>query len=90
MIGTVISSIVVLLNDCMIDVLLVNMGFPKIRGTILGFPIIRTRIYWGLYWGPPILGNYHMGLRRLDRKLAKPLLALQALSMDQGATRFRV
>ena len=18
-------------------------------------------VYWGLYWGPPMLGNYHMG-----------------------------
>ena len=35
-------------------------GFPKIRGTILGVPIIRTIIFWGLYWGPLILGNYHM------------------------------
>ena len=33
-------------------------GFPQIRGTILGVPIIRTIVYWGLYWGPPILGNY--------------------------------
>ena len=30
-------------------------GVPKIRGTILGVPIIRTIIFWGLYWGPPIL-----------------------------------
>ena len=28
--------------------------FPKIRGTILGVPIIRTIVFWGLYWGPPI------------------------------------
>ena len=34
-------------------------GFPKMMGTILGFSIIRTRVFWGLYWGPPILGNYH-------------------------------
>ena len=27
-------------------------GFPKIRGTILGVPITRIIIYWGLYWGP--------------------------------------
>ena len=33
--------------------------FPKIRGTILGVPIIRTMVYWGLYWGTLILGNYH-------------------------------
>ena len=29
-------------------------GFPKIRGTILGVPIIRTIVFGGLYWGPPI------------------------------------
>ena len=34
--------------------------FPKIRGTILGVPILRIIVYWGLYWGPPILGNYHI------------------------------
>ena len=35
-------------------------GFPKIRGTILGVPRIRTIVFWGLYWGPPILGNYRV------------------------------
>ena len=34
-------------------------GFPKIGGTSLGFPRIRTIAYWGLHRGPPILGNYH-------------------------------
>ena len=34
--------------------------FPKIRGTFLGVAIIRLIVYWGLYWGPLILGNYHM------------------------------
>ena len=29
-------------------------------GTFLGVPIIRIMIYWGLYWGPPVLGNYHL------------------------------
>ena len=38
-------------------------GFPKIRGTFLGVPIIRIIVYWGLYWGPHILGNYHFGNR---------------------------
>ena len=27
-------------------------GFPKIRGTILGIPIKRIRVFWGLYWVP--------------------------------------
>ena len=35
-------------------------GFPKIRGTFVGVPIIRIIVFWGLYWGPLILGNYHM------------------------------
>ena len=34
--------------------------FPKLGGTILGVPLIRTMVFWGLYWGPPNLGNYHM------------------------------
>ena len=25
-------------------------GFSKIRGNFLGVPIIRTIVYWGLYW----------------------------------------
>ena len=29
-------------------------GIPKIRGTFLGVPIIRTIVYWGLYLGPLI------------------------------------
>ena len=37
-------------------------GFPKIRGTFLGVPIIRIIVYWGVYWGPPILGNYHIDI----------------------------
>ena len=41
-------------------------GFPKTRGTILGVPIIRTIVYWGLYWGPLILGNYHVMYLELE------------------------
>ena len=35
-------------------------NFPKTRGTLLGVPIIRIIVCWGLYWGPPILGKYHL------------------------------
>ena len=28
--------------------------------TIVGAPIIRTMVFWGLYWGFPVLGNYHI------------------------------
>ena len=29
-------------------------------GTFLGVPIIRTIVYWGLYLGTLIVGNYQM------------------------------
>ena len=29
-------------------------------GPFLGVPIIRTIVFWGLYWGPLFLGNYHI------------------------------
>ena len=29
-------------------------------GTFLGVPIIRITEHWGLFWGPPVLGNYHI------------------------------
>ena len=35
-------------------------GFPKIEDTILGVPIIRTIVFWGVHWGSLILGNYHI------------------------------
>ena len=38
-------------------------NFPKLGVPFWGVPIIRTIVYWGLYWGPLILGNYHIGLR---------------------------
>ena len=44
-------------------------GFPKIMGTILGVPIIRIIVFWGLYWGPLILGNYHRPFGRCVRQV---------------------
>ena len=37
-------------------------GFPKLGGIFLGVHIIRTIVFWGLYWGSPIVGNYHIGV----------------------------
>ena len=34
------------------------MGVP-----FLGVPIIRLIVFWGVYWGPPILGNYHVSIK---------------------------
>ena len=49
-------------------------GFPKIRGTILGVPIIRIIVFWGLYWGPLVLGNYHLSgrVKCIGGSLLKP------------------
>ena len=38
-------------------------GFLEIMGSFLGVPIIRTIVFWGLYWGSPIFGNYHLPTR---------------------------
>ena len=35
-------------------------GFSKVGGTLLGVPKMRITKYWGLFWGPPISGNYHL------------------------------
>ena len=29
-----------------------GLGFPQIRGTYLGVLIVRTIVFWGLYWVP--------------------------------------
>ena len=34
--------------------------FPNLGVPVLGVPIIRTMILWGLYRGPLISGNYHV------------------------------
>ena len=49
----------------MISYSLLYGGFPKL-GVPFGVPIIRTVVYLGLYWGTPILGNYHICYHRYE------------------------
>ena len=42
------------------------MGVPRITGTFVGVCVTRVIIFWGLYPGPLILGNYHMILVCLE------------------------
>ena len=35
-------------------------GLPKVGVPLLGVPMLSTVVYWGLCWGPPILGSYHI------------------------------
>ena len=37
-------------------------GSPKLGVPFLEVPIIRTIVFWGLYWDPSFLGNYHIGI----------------------------
>ena len=39
-----------------------QMGVSQNYGYLFGVPIIRIIVFWGLYWGPPILGNYQIKL----------------------------
>ena len=48
---------------------MLTWGFPKIRGTFLGVPIIRAIVFWGLYRGPLVLGNYHIRLSSVHLRL---------------------
>ena len=59
-------------------------GFPKIRGTSLGVPIIMTIISWCLYWGPPILGNYLLGRATFTFAAALASLRVQARFFSSG------
>ena len=57
-------------------------GFPKLGGTFLRLPVIRIRVYWGLYWDPTILRNYHLGKSR-ECSLFGKFLFLQLQSIHQ-------
>ena len=35
--------------------------FPKLGLLFWGVARIRTIVFWDLYWGPLMLGNYHLG-----------------------------
>ena len=50
-----LSSLVSCLKLCSAP----TWGLPKIRGNFFGVFIIRIGAFWGLHWGPPVLGNYH-------------------------------
>ena len=49
----------------------------------MGVSIIRTIVYWGLYWGPPILGNYHIGILLKDCSL-RSLLGINAINLSHS------
>ena len=45
-----------------------HVGVSQNYGYLFGVPIIRIIVYWGLYWGPLILGNYHAFFRTIYRQ----------------------
>ena len=70
------------------------MGVSEITRACLGVPIGRIIVFWGLYWGPPIKGNFHIlffgqwsFIRRVSHRVAFAVLqALGHLRVDQGQT----
>ena len=50
-------------NQSMLLATMAFGGFPKLGVPFLGVPKGRTIVFGGLYWGPPILGNYLLGFR---------------------------
>ena len=59
--------------------------YPKIRGTFLGVPIVRIVVFGGLYWGSPILGNYHIytgGPRFFAAKKEVMMLSRRSIQLD--------
>ena len=46
------------------------MRVSQNQGYLLGVPIIRTIVYWGLYGGTLILGNYHKRNKSNNRKMS--------------------
>ena len=40
-------------------------GFPKLGVPFWKVPAIRIIVFWGLYCGPPVLGNYNITFRVL-------------------------
>ena len=55
-------------------------------GTFSRVPIIRTIVFWGLYWGPPILGNYHIRLRGLSLRFRISGLGLGSWDIAPNTT----
>ena len=57
-----------------------HMGVSKIRGTILGVPLIRTIVNWGLYWGPPHFRKLPHAYERLSPETFRANYALSYIA----------
>ena len=45
-----------------------DLGFPKVRGTSLGVPMMRIIVFSGLFWSPPnFIGRKDISLKLLKR-----------------------
>ena len=45
---------------CLPRVALRDLGFCKVRGRCFWVPMRRVIVFWDLYWGPPLQGNYRI------------------------------
>ena len=60
--------------------------FPTL-GVVLAGPMIRTLVFWGLYWGPPILGKYDFESNATRLTRATPGLTSHMQSWQATPTR---
>ena len=58
-------------------------GFPKLWD-LCGVPILRITVVWGLYWGRPSLGNYHITMMHCDCRIItiRALQVFTCLTLD--------
>ena len=76
------------------------MGSPLNEGYFWGVTRIRIVAFWGLYWGPPVVGNYPvsrsksnisvLGAGELGDSLSRPERGLAFRSSAEGLKGLRV
>ena len=66
------------------------MGVSQNLGYLfLGVPIIRIIVFWGLYWGPLVLGNYQIVVTTIVVVIMIVVIPLQRLSPAHRHLRVR-
>ena len=60
----------------------VHGGFPKLGGYLLGVPVIRVIVFWGLFWGSPYCGKLpHRDIQAVCEPRCKKGLGLQVVKI---------
>ena len=63
-----------------------GLGFPNIRGTLLGVPTIGIIVYWRSILGPPVSGSYHIPERLRKRDAPADVFQQKVQGPDSRVT----